>query len=238
MEINNKHTTLLGSFSTSFDKLSPTDADSFATRLEADGETKRSVSIYEGVTQVIDKYRTLQIGVGYTRLKGYLSDPYKFTDKRPDTREQTTLTAQYRQFLTHYSGMAWHLDYRFYQDDWEVQANTISTSVWKNMAVGAYKVTLAPNLRYHWQHAADFYNLASNPSAEGYEFYSSDFRLSAYGAFAMGIDMQFHYKDIIFNLGFSQYVSSEDWGLTGSQDTETPSLVNFTTFSLGVDYLF
>ncbi len=238
LEINQKHTTLLGSVSTSFDELSPTDANLFGGgRAAADGKTKRSVSFYEGVTQVINKYSTLQLGVGYTRLKGHLSDPYRSKDLRPSIRAQTTVTAQYRHYLTLMGGMAWHLDYRFYQDDWGVLANTITSSVWKDFEVFGQHITLAPNVRYHWQHAADFYTLATNPAATQ-SFYSDDFRLSAYGAIAVGIDMQYHHKDMVFNLGLSQYSSAENWGVTGSQDTETPALVNFTTFSLGVDYLF
>ncbi len=237
LEINQKHTTLLGSVSTSFDELSPTDADLFSDRADADGKTKRSVSFYEGVTQVLNKYSTLQLGVGYTRLKGHLSDPYRSKDLRPSNRAQVTVTAQYRHHFTQFGGVAWHLDYRFYDDDWGVMANTVSTSVWKDFEVFGQHITLAPNVRYHWQHAADFYTVAA-PADRNQNFFSDDFRLSAYGAIGMGIDMQYHLTDTVLNLGFSQYSSAENWGLTGSQGTETPALVNFTTLSLGVDYLF
>jgi len=133
------------------------------------------------VTQVISKDQTLQVGYGYTRMSGYLSDPYRTKDKRPNEREQHTLSAQYRHFLNQYGGMSWHLDYRFYQDDWGVTANTISSSVWKDLDVSGLHITLAPNVRYHWQHSADFYTLEAAPQAQN-EFYSDDFRLSAYGA--------------------------------------------------------
>ncbi len=236
LEINNKHTTLLASVSTSFDELSPTDAELFGgARLEADGKSKRSFSIYEGVTQVLSKYQTLQVGFGYTRFKGHLSDPYRSKDQRPNNREQHTLSAQYRHYLTQYGGMSWHLDYRFYQDDWDLTANTISTSLWKDFDIAGLHITLAPNFRYHWQHSAKFYTLEAVPASE---FHSDDFRLSAYGAITMGIDMQYHHKDMSFTLGLSQYLSAENWGLTGKEKTETPALVDFTTFSLGVDYHF
>jgi len=239
LEINQKHTTLLGSISTSFDELSPTPLGSTlaGSRLEADGQSKRSFSVYEGVTQVLNKFSTLQVGIGYTRLSGYLSDPYRSADRRPDTREQTTVTAQYRHYLTQMGGVAWHLDYRFYQDDWGVLANTFTSSVWKDIDVFGLHITLAPNVRYHWQHAADFYTLAPTGDRSG-DYYSDDFRLSAYGAISVGIDMQYHHNNTVFNLGFSQYNSAENWGLSGSQDSETPALVNFTTLSLGVEYHF
>ena len=232
LELFNKHTTLLASMSTSFDKLSPTDIEDGGNRPEADGKSKRSFSIYEGVTQVIDKFSTLQVGVGYTRLKGYLTDPYK-NDARPDTREQTTLDVQYRRYVTQIES-AVHLDYRFYEDDWGVLANTFTTSLWKDMSLAGLNFTFAPNLRYYYQHQADFYSVET-PSTE---YFSSDYRLSAYGAFNLGIDIQVHHKDFTYTLGMNQYISAEDWGLTGSKDTETPSLVNFTTLSFGVDYKF
>jgi hypothetical protein len=237
IELNDKHTTLLASISTSFDTLSPTDAELFGGgRLAADGKTKRSFSIYEGVTQVLNRHQTLQVGIGYTRMTGYLSDPYRIKDLRPDSREQHTLSAQYRHHLPQYRNISWHLDYRFYQDDWGVNANTIGTSIWKDVSFEGLKFTLAPNLRYHWQHSADFYTLEADPTSE--PFYSDDFRLSAYGAITLGIDIQYHANDFSVTMGLSQYLSDESWGLTGKENTDTPALVEFTTFSLGLDYHF
>jgi hypothetical protein len=236
LEIFQKHTTLLASLSLSYDELSPTDAELFGGgRSEADGETKRSFSFYQGVSQVIDKYSTLQVGFGFTRLSGHLSDPYRTRDDRPELRQQNTLSVQYRYYLNKWGGMAIHGDYRYYQDDWGILANTISTSIWKDVEWAGQHLTLAPNVRYHWQHAADFYSVDSTSTSV---FYSDDYRLSAYGALSVGIDLQFHHKDTSFTLGVSQYLSSEDWGLTGSEDTETPTLVDFTTLSLGLDYHF
>jgi len=232
LEIFNKHTILLASMSTSFDELSPTDPSLGGNRAEADGRSKRSFSIYEGVTQVIDKFTSIQAGIGYTRLKGYLTDPYK-NDSRPHTREQTTLDVSLRRYVTDIEA-ALHLDYRYYEDDWGVLANTFTTSVWKEVGIGGLNFTLAPNLRYYYQHQADFYSVEVPTT----EYYSSDFRLSAYGAFNLGIDVQLHHKEFTYTLGMSQYLSAEDWGLTGSKDSETPSLVNFTTISFGVDYKF
>ena len=40
------------------------------------------------------------MGLGYTQLSGYLSDPYRITDLRPEERGQSTLDMQYRTFST------------------------------------------------------------------------------------------------------------------------------------------
>ncbi len=102
--------------------------------------------------------------------------------------------------------------------------------MWKDFDIAGLHITLAPNVRYHWQHSAEFYTLEADPVSE---FHSDDFRLSAYGAISTGIDIQYHHRDISIALGFSQYLSAENWGLTGKEETETPSSVHFITTSLG-----
>ena len=223
---------LLGSASVSYDTLNPTDADLFVDRADATDETKTSISLYGGFNRVINKFSTLQMGIGVNQLNGYLSDPYRVNDLRPDSRLQTTFTTQYRRYSTLFGG-AWHFDYRYYQDDWQVQAHTFDTSLWKEFSTGSIEWVVAPNLRYYWQHSAEFYNLEQDPTAE--EFYSNDFRLSAYGAVTLGMDVFLHFRDFSLSVGFSQYQSDESWGQTGKEDTETPTLVDFTTFSFGLD---
>ena len=234
IENNNKHLTLIGSLSISSDELSPTDPDSNPIRTAAVGETKNSASIYVGFNRILSQYSTFQMGLGYTQLSGYLSDPYRITDLRPEERGQSTLDMQYRTFSTSIAA-AVHFNYRYYEDDWELLAHTIESSIWKELNFSGFKITLIPNVRYYWQHQAYFYDLDSTSTAE---FQSSDFRLSAYGSFGAGLDIKFKISDTSLTLGISQYVSGETLGLSGKQDYETPSLVNFSTLSLGLDQKF
>lgn len=231
LEIFNKHTTLNGSLSWSRDELSPTGGG------PADGKTKDSFSFYEGLSQVIDKYRVFQAGFGYTRHSGYLTDPYKGFDLRPEERNQYTLTTAYRHYLnTPMLGAgSWHLDYRYYEDSWKIRSHTISTSWWKDTTILGQSFTLAPSLRYYMQNSAYFYTLDSNPTDE---FYSSDARLSSFGALTFGFDAKWKTQKATYTFGFAQYLSSEDWNLLEGESDETPGLVDFTTVSLGVDYPF
>lgn len=223
--------TLLSSLSASYDTLSPTDADVFGgPRAEADGETKTSVSAYGGFNAVVNAMTTVQMGVGFTQLDGYLSDPYRGADQRPDQRQQVTLDVQIRRYLG-WLGAAWHVDYRYYQDDWEIKAHTIEQHVYKQWDLGSGSILVSPSLRYYWQHQASFYQLNASPSTE---FYSSDYRLSAYGAAAVGLDLTWDWHNWGVQLGYSLYLSDESWGASGQQDTETPSLVDFTTVSFGL----
>jgi hypothetical protein len=236
LEIYDKHTTLIGSLSFSDDTLSPTDPDISAARTAADGEKRKSFSIYEGVSQVINKYSVLQVGIGYTSLSGYLSDPYKFADQRPDRREQYTLSAQHKQFMNVLDGAALLSNYRYYNDDWGIASHTLDVKWSQQFDISHYRIIAAPLLRYYTQTKADFYSLQQTPPAD--QLNSSDARLSSYGAFTFGFTSELKFSQWSLHLDWQQYYSREDLALFDASDDEAPALVNFSTFTAGVDYTF
>jgi hypothetical protein len=236
LEIYDKHTTLIGSLSFSDDTLSPTDASISAARTAANGEKRKSFSIYEGVSQIINKYSVLQVGIGYTRLSGYLSDPYKFADQRPDQREQFTLSVQHKQFMNVLEGAAILSNYRYYNDDWGIASHTVDVKWSQQFDISHYRIIAAPLLRYYTQTEADFYSLQQSPPAD--QFNSSDSRLSSYGAFTFGFTSELKFSQWSLHFDWQQYNSSESLALFGSSNDEAPALVNFSTFTTGVDYKF
>ncbi len=236
LEIFNKQTTLIGSLSVSNDELSPTDPGLSTARTEADGRKKRSFSIYQGVNQIIDKYSTVQMGIGFTQLTGYLSDPYKFEDRRPEARDQITFSLQHKQFANVLDGAALHTNYRYYFDDWGISSHTLDLKWAQQFNVKKMRLIASPLVRYYSQTQADFYSLQENPPAG--DFNSSDYRLSAYGAFTVGFNSELKLDKVSFHLDWQQYISRESFALFGASDDETPALVNFSTFTAGVDYKF
>ena len=54
---------------------------------------------YFGVSQILSRTAIARIGLSYTLSEGYLSDPYKFRDQRPDTHERLSLSAGLPSFL-------------------------------------------------------------------------------------------------------------------------------------------
>ncbi len=168
-----------------------------------------------GVTQVLNKSALLEGSVSYTTSSGYMSNPYKaveivfvdptqladeegkieatmraFLENRPEKRQQWTENLRYVQHIEALDA-ALHLDYRFYHDDWDIQAHTISGD-WIQPLGNGWSIT--PRVRYYSQNAANFYApyLVSNQS-EKYDpkllpkNYSSDARLSGYGALSGGL---------------------------------------------------
>ncbi|MGZ8243252.1 DUF3570 domain-containing protein [Methylomagnum sp.] len=181
-----------------------------------------------GLTQVLTKHSLLESGVGYTRSTGYLANPYKVVDfifvdpnqtpvdmgipgvpalltpevqavleKRPDVRNQVTWDARYVHYIDGLDA-AVHLGYRFYHDDWDINAHTFDAD-WVQPLGGGWTIT--PRFRYYSQGAADFYQSyflfkQAQPklgvgqidlSKVPLDAYSSDYRLSGFGALSGGV---------------------------------------------------
>lgn len=128
-----------------------------------------------GLTQVLNKNALIETGVGYTRSTGYLANPYKtvetafidpeqtgdilsglaigLLEKRPDERNQLTANMRYVQYIEGLDA-AVHFDYRFFHDDWGINAHTFEAD-WSQPLGHGWTVT--PRIRYYSQDAADFY---------------------------------------------------------------------------------
>jgi hypothetical protein len=234
LNILDNHTTLLGSVSLSRDTLAPTDAFLSAEREAADGRMKRSFSVYQAVSQVLNQNNVVQVGAGFTRLSGYLSDPYKFEDNRPNERSQYTITAQYRRYMPVRSGAALHADYRFYSDSWGMYSNTFTARWAQKLEAGAVDFHITPMARYYRQTQAKFYSLNIAPP-EG-DFSSSDYRLSSYASINLGLEARAAYKRWELSFDFQQYMADEDMMILQVPESETPALVDYTVVSVGIEY--
>lgn len=105
-----------------------------------------------------------------------------FRENRPTQRNIWSFSNQLNHFMPEFDATL-HFDYRFYIDDWGINSHTFSMK-WFQALPGGIVVT--PSIRYYSQTQADFfapYFLA--PRADG--FYSSDYRLSAFGDLSGGI---------------------------------------------------
>ena len=124
-----------------------------------------------------------------------------FREVRPRERNQWTFSSQLRQYIPAADASV-HFDYRYYNDDWGIDSHTFEAT-WYQSAPGG--ITIAPNVRYYSQSQADFYApyfLA--PRADG--MYSSDYRLSGYGALSGGVTFSKEFtKGFSLEAGFEYY---------------------------------
>ena len=105
-----------------------------------------------------------------------------FREKRPSQRNIWSFSNQVNHFMPELEATL-HFDYRFYIDDWGIDSHTFSMK-WFQSLPGGFIVT--PSIRYYSQSQADFFApYFLSPRADG--FYSSDYRLSAFGDLSGGI---------------------------------------------------
>jgi hypothetical protein len=225
---NNDLTTLSGGVSFSSDDINPTDASLFN---RVTYESKRTSSAFFSVSQIIDQYSVFQSSLNLTHHSGFLTDPYKLNDARPDSRTQTALSNAYRRFIPSLDA-ALHLDLRLYDDSFGVNSLTFEASWYQNLGDN-WQIT--PSVRYYSQSDADFFSTVNDFSG-AVALNSSDYRLASYGAISGGLQVQTTIDELTFTFIVERYVTNDGYSLFDGNSS--PALVNFTRMSLGVGYSF
>ena len=234
--LNGNNTTIDVGFSFSDDTVTPTQAP-FIDPNRVQKEEKNSESLSITVSQIVNKTLLVGGGLTYANYDGFLSDPYKLTfvenniqrDNRPDRRSQVSIDLNLRKYFEKLSG-ALHTDYRFYDNSWGVSSHTLAFGWYQNFNTWQ----LSTRLRLYDQTAANFYrNFYQVARADGY--YSSDYRLSAFGATSYRIALSKNYDFGVFTIAYENYNSGEGFD---SDNELNPGLVDFSFFTLGFDYNF
>ncbi|MCG8432875.1 MAG: DUF3570 domain-containing protein [Gammaproteobacteria bacterium] len=228
---NQDNTTLGFAVSHSDDEITPTDAEQFGRIAEAE---KTSSSVYVGVTHLFSPVLMVQTGVGAARLEGFLSDPYKAgnisfpQDRRPDERNQYTYTVKARYFLKNIDS-AFHADYRYFTDNWDIDSHTVKLGIIKNFTP---RFQMGLTARYYMQSEAEFYEPFNVADVEQPEFFSSDYRLSPFGALSFNLSGKVHFEKWAINFNYERYKADSDLSF---EDVviENPGLIEYDRFSLG-----
>jgi hypothetical protein len=212
------------------------------------------------LTQILNKNALIEAGFGYTRGTGFMENPYKVVEvafidpnqqslappggfagqvralleQRPDVRNQWTWDARYAQYFEGLDA-ALHFSYRFFHDDWGINAHTFEAD-WGQPVGGGWTIT--PRIRYYSQDAADFYQpfLISKQAYQNVDFdpetgeitftkfdprllpadFSSDHRLSGYGALSGGVTVEKEFaRGVSLEAGFEYYTHQSDLQLGG-----------------------
>ncbi|MES2908124.1 MAG: DUF3570 domain-containing protein [Pseudomonadota bacterium] len=220
----------------SADTVMPTEGGSAAypTRiLEADKDT---ITTFVSLEQVLGPRTRLQLAVSGLWQDGFLSDPYKLAyvatttstvaDSRPDQRIGGAVSLMLRHGLG--QGVVMQSDYRYYQDDWDVQAHSLALGLLRSQGNWQW----AANARWYSQSQAGFYapfyaTLRSDGLA------SSDYRLSPFGAVSVGLDVKRLIGPWTLGAGLGWYKASEDYAL-GKVEIANPGLVSWLNGHLRV----
>ena len=93
---------------------------------------------------------------------------------------------------------------------------------------------IVPSLRFYSQSAAEFHGHVVDRGSS--EPYSDDYRLSSYGALTYGLKAITSIDSFTFILSAERYESEDALGVGDGESS--PSLVNFSMLTLGIDYEF
>ncbi|MGH8539891.1 MAG: DUF3570 domain-containing protein, partial [Stenotrophobium sp.] len=232
-DFNERLTTLSAGAGYSYDELRPTDGESTRFPMRIASASKNTATVYAGLSQVLGPQTVVQWGLSYNFENGYLSDPYKqayvagniLPDHRPDRRNEYAATMKLRHYFQDI-GAAVHVDYRYYRDSWRIAASTLELSWHQNLPA---QWQLVPAVRYYSQAYAGFYQ-PYYTAARGDGDYSSDYRLSAYGALSLRLGLMTDWRQWSFSLNGERYRSSGSYAIR-SVNMDNPGLVNFTVIS-------
>ena len=239
-ELDSKRTTVSAGALYSHDVLNPTEgrSDRFPDRI--DHATKNTVTAYGGVSEVLNEQTVAQLALSYTFSDGFLSDPYKeayvagniVADSRPGRRNQFAVNFKLRQYWAGWKG-ALHLDGRYFHDDWGVAADTVELG-WYQSVGDSW--TVAPSVRWYEQGHADFYRPYYTVGRDD-GHYSSDYRLSAFGALSYRLSAMTSWNKWAFSMALEYYDSNDRYTLH-SVDQANPGLVDFAVISGSISRKF
>lgn len=159
------------------------------------GARKQGNEHLVGVRWNASQVDALQLQWTRSAFEGYLSDPYKFLDQRPNHRTQSTVLFRWNHHVqSKDSTLRWTL--RGVNDTWGAHS-VMTQAEWSMPLVPGWRLT--PSVRYYTQKQARFFSApdATNPLVPNiprdFEFGRSDLsmdqRLSAFGAVTLGMQV-------------------------------------------------
>ncbi len=235
--LNNKNTTLAVGLSYSADTVEPVGnapiplADENAAK-GSDTESKDTLDLMLGVTQVLSKNSIMQLNYSVSNADGYLNDPYKWVslvdntgtivnnlhESRPDSRTGHNLYGALKYNVGGDNVLT--TSARYHTDDWGI--DSITTDVKYRVDIGNQK-SIEPHVRYYHQSEADFYTAQLDSTAAIPANVSADYRLAEFDAYTLGATYRW------------EGANNRKWHITGEYYTQDPTKVALTAGQAGLD---
>jgi hypothetical protein len=195
-------------------------------------QRKTTQDLLLSTTLVLTPNDLVQISWTHSSAKGYLSDPYKFFDVRPDHRRSHALAARWNHRIKD-SDATLRLATRFHKDSFGIRSFMAQTEYSQGIGDGWY---LTPLVRFYSQSQASFFSppdpaQPSQPQIPqgtllGVTPLSFDQRLAAFGAVTAGIKIEKRLASkTMLDLRWDHYVQRNRWGVMQSG---TQGLADFT----------
>lgn len=190
------------------------------------GGNRETTSVSAGIIQVVDEISVFSSSLAYTIGTGYLTDPYKSFDNRPEERNAFVWMNRLNHYFEKYDS-ALHSDLRLYSDDWGITSQTVEFAYYQPI----WDVwLLRPSIRYYSQHGATFFKDVFPPSPEQTGYYTADQRLGTYGSFTIGLKLQRDFgNNWLVDVGGHWMEQRTEWSLQGGSGSNFQALHAFFT---------
>ena len=205
-----------------------------------------------GLSQVLTPSTLANVTLTIGTASGYLSDPYKgfrflrypdpkalFDDHRPGHRTKQIFSATVEHFFEPIDATG-EFSYRFYHDSHEIFGHTATLEWFQKL--GSH-IVVAPVIRYYRQSAAYFYYVSFDADPSDTEnpnqpripnFFSSDYRLSAFESWTYGVTATVTIrKNLALDFAYKRY---EMLGLT--RQTPASNYPKANVYTVGLRLLF
>ena len=173
----------------------PSFDDEFNSSRISSDDSKSTIDLLFGVTQVINRQMIVQFNYSYSSVSGYLTDPFKVLssvnengeaqeylyEHRPDER---TKHAFFGQTKYHFDNGILDASYRFMTDDWKIDSHTIDVRYLIPFENGHF---IEPHIRMYTQSAAEFYQPFLEQANNLPEYASADYRIGELDTYTVGL---------------------------------------------------
>jgi hypothetical protein len=173
---------------------------------------RSSTNLNLGLTQLLSPTTIVTVNYGLTVQSGELGNTWNAVplvgrmyggEILPHMRQRHAFVGRLAQWLPWKGAMKYF--YRFYVDDWGLQAHTAEVELYQRLTSWLY---LRGNYRYHWQSGVDFYTERGSTSNF---LRTADSDLSRFSAQTVGIlaavDVRFvkRLRDLHLDFGYERY---------------------------------
>ncbi len=157
---------------------------------------RQTLNFSTSINQVLTKKMQASVSADFVYQQGLLSTPFHRVyfanetlaqvERLPDNRLKLPVALRLNYYWSDF--LVSRLSYRFYYDDFGINANTFNIEV--PMRINQF-FAFSPFYRHHTQTAADYF-AGFQQHASGAEFYTSDFDLSAFDSHKYGIGIRYY----------------------------------------------
>lgn len=185
------------------------------------GRNRDTTSASAGIVQILDEDTMLSSGVSFAYSQGYLSDPYKSLDNRPDSRSEVIWMNRMVHYVAALDGSI-HADLRLASDDWGINSQTLELSYYQPFME---EWLIRPVLRYYSQHKATFFKDNFPPDLSQTGYYSADQRMGTFGSLTPGIRLQRNFcEDWSLDFSVDWMQQRSEWSLQGGSGSQFQAL--------------